>query len=230
MKILLIEDDNDIIEAITVAFNMSWSDVRLLCTHLGRKGIEMVESEEPGMVILDIGLPDISGFEVLKQIRRFSSVPVIILTVTGDEASIAKGLQLGADDYSVKPCGQLELIARIKARLREERGRQNESPISFGHLNFDPVSRELRNRNKMTRLTATESRIIHCLMINEGRITTYSRLADAIWGDDYPGSIDTIRVHIRHLRKKLEDDPGDPDIIMTKTGIGYSLAGPVLTA
>jgi two-component system response regulator VicR len=224
MKALIIEDDQEIVESVALAFHMGWPEAQLISTHLGQQGVEMVESENPHIVILDLGLPDIDGFEVLKQTRSFSAIPIIILTAKTDESNIVKGLEWGADDFIVKPCGQLELLARIKARVRDRNNHNEELPISFGTLRFDPLTRQLLNGTKEIKLTAIEAHIICHLMRNGNRVSTYPRLAEDVWGDDYPGSVDSLRVHIRRLREKIEEDPSRPEIILTKSGIGYFLA------
>jgi two-component system KDP operon response regulator KdpE len=224
MKALIIEDDPEIVESVSLAFQMGWPETQLVSTHLGKKGLEMVETENPNIIILDLGLPDMGGFEVLKQTRLFSTVPIIILTAKTEESNIVKGLEWGADDFIVKPCGQLELLARIKARVREKNNHNDEIPVSYGLLRFNPLTRQFFNSGKEIKLTAIESHIIHCLMKNGGRVTTYVRLAENVWGDDYPGSVDSLRVHIRRLREKIESDSAHPQIIITKSGIGYSIA------
>jgi len=226
MKALIIEDDPEIVESVSLAFQIIWPEVQLSSTHLGKKGLELAESEIHNIVILDLGLPDINGFDILKQVRCFSSVPIIILTVRGDEADVVKGLEWGADDYIVKPCGQLELLARIKARIRDKEHFVEELPLAFGLLRFNPSTRQLLYGKREIQLTAIESHIIHYLMKNAGHVATYSRLAEDVWGDDYPGSIDSLRVHIRRLRNKLEADASHPQLILTKAGIGYFLAKP----
>jgi DNA-binding response OmpR family regulator len=230
VKALIIEDDPEIVDSVFLALHIHWPEAQLVATHLGRKGIEMAETEDPDIIILDLGLPDISGFEVLKHARLFSSVPIVILTVKSEEASIAKGLEWGADDYIVKPCGHLELLARVKARLRDRHSHLEDSPLSFGPLRFDPTTRQLTNGRGDVKLTAIEGHIIHHLMRNAGRVSTYSSLAEYVWGDDYPGSMDSLRVHIRRLREKLELNPSHPTLIQTKAGVGYSLAKPEQTS
>jgi len=226
VKVLIIEDDPEVVECVSLAFQLGWPEAQLVSTHLGKKGMELAESEAPHIIILDLGLPDISGFEVLKQTRLFSSVPIIVLTAKTEEASVVKGLEWGADDYIVKPCGQLELLARIKARVRDRNSLAEESPISFGPLCFNPSTHQLVNGKKEITLTAIEAHIIHYLIGNRGHVATYSRLAEEVWGDDYPGSVDSLRVHIRRLRQKLEADPGCPQLILTRPGIGYFMAKP----
>ena len=226
MRALIIEDDQEIVESVSLAFQMGWPEVQLISTHLGKKGVELAETEAPDIVILDLGLPDMNGFDVLKGIRLFSSVPIIILTVKSEETSIVRGLEWGADDYIVKPCGQLELMARIKARVRDSSETSEDSPITYGPLHMNPITRQLINNNKEVKLTAIESHIISCLMRNGGHVTTYSKLADVVWGSDYPGSVDSLRVHIRRLREKIEENPSKPSVILTKSGIGYYIAKP----
>ena len=223
MKALIIEDDPEIVESVTLAFQILWPEVQLSSTHLGRRGLELAENEVHNIIILDLGLPDMSGFDILRQVRFFSSVPIIILTVKGDESDIVKGLEWGADDYIVKPCGQLELLARIKARMRDKEHFLEELPLTFGPLRFNPSTRQLLHGKREIQLTAIESHIIHYLMKNAGRVATYSRLAEDVWGDYFPGCVDSLRVHIRRLRKKVENDPNCPQLIITKAGVGYFL-------
>ncbi len=226
MKVLIIEDDMDIVEAISLAFQIRWPEAQVVSTHLGEKGIEMVETEAPDIAILDLGLPDISGFDVLKGVRLFSNVPLIILTVRAEEADIIKGLEWGADDYIVKPFRQLELLARVKSLIRRQSPPGEEPPLSCGPLHFDPTTRQLTNGEREVDLTRTEGEILHHLMKNAGHVATHSRLAEAVWGEDYPGVADSLKVHIRRLREKIEADPSHPQLILTKSGIGYSLVKP----
>ena len=223
MKVLLIEDDREIIDAISLAFKIRWPEAKLISTRLGQKGVEMVESESPDIVILDLGLPDISGFDVLQQIRLFSQVPTIILTVRSDEADIVKGLEWGADDYITKPFRQLEFLARVRALIRRQETAESETLV-YGPLRLDTITGQLNSNEKLISLTATENHIMGHLMRNGGRAVTHSSLAEAVWGDDYPGAADSLKVHIRRLREKIEDDPSHPRIILTRTGVGYFLA------
>lgn len=224
MKLLIIEDDPEIVESISLAIQIRWPKSQVLSTHLGKRGIELAESEDADMIVLDLGLPDISGFEVLKQIRRFSSVPIVILTVKGEEADVVKGLEWGADDYIVKPCGQLELLARLNVRMRDRVSLAQEPPLSYGPLRFNPSTRQLMYGEKEINLTTIEAHIIQRLMRSTGRVVTHAALAEEVWGEDYPGSVESLRVHIRRLREKIEDDPSRPQFILTKAGTGYFLA------
>jgi two-component system response regulator VicR len=226
MKILVIEDDQQIVEAISLAFQIRWPEAKLITTHLGEKGVELVEKEKPEIVILDLGLPDINGFEVLKQIRLFSDLPILILTARTEESDIVKGLEWGADDYMVKPFRQLELLSRIKALTRRRSSPDIDTPVTVGKLNFNPSTGQLVFDQKEISLTPTEGRILHHLMRNAGQVITHASLADAVWGEDYPGAVDSLKVYIRRLREKLEGQPQDPKLIVTKAGVGYLLVKP----
>jgi DNA-binding response OmpR family regulator len=223
MRLLVIEDDTDIVEFISIAFDISWPAFEILSTHQGQSGLELVEAKSPDVIILDLGLPDIDGLDVLKQIRAFSSVPVIIESVRGDESTIVKGLDWGADEYIVKPFGQMELLARVKAVLRRATPADISDCINVGRLNLDPLSRQVSCRKKTARLTRTESLIVHALMSNPGRVVTYHQLAEAVWGEDYPDGLDAIRVYIKRIRSKLESVIDGTWSLDSLPGIGYAL-------
>jgi len=226
MKVLLVEDDENIVETISMALRMRWPEAKLVATHLGERGVELAGDEVPDVVVLDLGLPDLNGFEVLKRIRSFSSVPIIILTVKSEEADIVKGLEWGADDYMVKPFRQLELLARLKTLTRRQSPPGSVAPLACGPLRFDPATRELLYSNKEVSITATEGHILQHLMRNAGHVVTHASLAEAVWGEVYDGAINSLRVHIRRLREKLEQNPNRPVLIRTKAGVGYFLAVP----
>ena len=226
MKVLLVEDDPDIVESISLTMQVRWPETEFMSTHLGHRGIELAKTEDFDLIILDLGLPDINGFEVLRSIRRSCSVPVIILTVRSEEGDIVKGLEWGADDYIIKPCGQLEFLARVRARIRDRFEPVSQKSISFGPLRLDPTTYEVLCGERKISLTAIESRILRKMMSNNGYVVTYSILAEDVWGEDSPGFIESLRVHIRRLREKLEVDPGNPQMILTKSGVGYFLARP----
>ncbi|MBM2825032.1 MAG: DNA-binding response regulator [Dehalococcoidales bacterium] len=225
MRVLLIEDDHEIIEAITLVFQIRWPEAKVISTRLGRKGIELVESEAPDIVILDLGLPDINGFEVLRQVRLFSRVPIIILTVRADEADVVKGLEWGADDYITKPFRQLELLSRVKALIRRQNPAE-EAILVCGPLRLDTTASQLHYGEREIALTVTETRILGHLMKSAGHVVTHSSLSEAVWDNDYPGAADSLKVHIRRLREKIEADPGHPQLILTRTGLGYLVARP----
>jgi len=226
MKVLVIEDDRDVVDTINLAFQVGWPGVELVSAYEGKRGIEMAESETPDIIVLDLGLPDISGFEVLQQIRSFSNTPIIILSVMTEEDDIIKGLEWGADDYVTKPFRKMELLARVKTVLRRLTPPGEESPLVCGSLRFHPSTRQFFHGYKEVILTATESNIIYHLMKKMGQVVTQSSLAEAVWGDDYPGAVDSLKVYIRRLRKKLESDPSHPNLILTRPGVGYLLAPP----
>ena len=226
MKVLIIEDDPEIVEVISLAFQIRWPEVKVVSTNLGDRGVELVESESPDVIILDLGLPDISGYDVLKELRAFSDVPVLILTVRSDEADIVKGLEWGADDYLVKPFRQMELLSRVRALTRRGSPSGRETPLVYGELSFDPSTRQLIYGQREIDLTRTEGIILNSLMINADQVVTHSALAEAVWGEDYPDATNALKVHILRLRQKLEVDPSQPKLILTRAGIGYLLAKP----
>jgi len=225
MKILVIEDNPSIVETISLAIEMRWLDAKVVSTAQGEQGIDWAESESPDVIILDLGLPDISGFDVLKHIRLFSDVPILILTVRTDEADIVKGLEWGADDYMTKPFKQLELLARLKGVMRRHRPKAEE-PLTCGQLRFEPNSLRLMVGPKETKISRTEGIILEQLMRNSGNVVSYASLAEAMWGLELSAASDSIKVHIHHLRQKIETDPNKPQIILTRPGIGYCIAKP----
>jgi PAS domain S-box-containing protein len=225
-KVLIIEDDREIIDSISLAFERDWPEAALVSTGMGEEGIEMVETQEPDIVILDLGLPDTDGLEILKAIRLFSAVPVVILTVRGEERDVTRGLDCGANDYITKPFRKLELLSRLKSQLRKHAHSDEEEPIVCGTLRLEPSTYQLSYGKKEISLTVVEGRILEHLMKNAGHVTTCSRLTEAVWGEDYPGAIESLRVYIGYLRAKLELDPKKPRLIRTKAGVGYSLMKP----
>ena len=196
MKILIVEDSHEIVETVMLTFKIRWPEAIVVSAEMGEKGVEMVETEKPDVVILDLGLPDITGFDVLKQIRLFSEVPVLILTVRGDETDVVKGLEWGADDYVVKPFHQLELLSRVKALLRRSADKIKETPMSHGELTLNPAACRVSVRGNEIDLTPTESKVLFCLMRNAGQVVTHADLSDAIWGSDSdsPDAADSIKV------------------------------------
>jgi DNA-binding response OmpR family regulator len=229
MKVLVIEDDPGIIEVVSLCFQLRWSGTSVVSAESGRKGVELVETESPDVVILDIGLPDMDGYAVLKEIRRFSDVPVLMLTVRSEDTDVAKGLELGADDYITKPFSHIELIARVQAVLRRAQGlavTDEERPFSSGKLSVDFSRNEVLLGGKPIRLTSTERKLLYYLIRNEGRILSHESLLTKVWGDTYVDARDLLRVHIQHLRQKLEDNTESPNIIVTEHGIGYKFIRP----
>ncbi len=225
MKALIIEDSPSIVETISLALEIPWPGVKIVATTSGAEGIEKVGRESPDVIILDLGLPDISGYDVLRRIRQSSDTPVLILTARADEADIVKGLEWGADDYMTKPFRQLELIARLRGIMRRHAPRADR-PLEYGPLKYDPSLMRVMTGAKEISLSRTEGLILACLLKNAGKVTPYAEIAAAMWGNDFPEANESIRVHIRHLREKLEEDPGKPRLILNKPGVGYLLSNP----
>lgn len=224
MKALLIEDEKSIIDAISVAFEFRWPDAKLIASTTGKKGVSLVKKESPDIIILDLNLPDISGFDVLKEIREFSSVPVIILTVRSDDEDMLKGLEAGADDYIIKPFNYMTLLARVRAVLRRTEvipfmGHHNN--VVNARLKIDFVNQKVKVDNRLVKLTPVEYHLLTLLIKNRDRIVSYSRIMDEVWGKGYSGKTESIRICVRRLRKKLQDSP--PNMIINKRGLGYML-------
>lgn len=224
MRILHIEDDREIVEYVRLAFKVGWPLAQVISTSLGEEAIKIAERESLDAIILDLGLPDIDGIDVLKQIRLFSMIPTIITTVRADEADIVQGLESGADEYMIKPFGQMELLAKVKSVMRRLRPMDGEPINVCGPFRFAYSMRKVYYRENEISLTATEGTILHTLAENAGKTVRHSSLARAVWGEDYPGAVNSLKVYIRRLRTKLEKDPGKPRIIISKPGIGYFLA------
>ncbi len=224
MKVVVIDDSPEIIEVVTLCFQLRWSGATVASAATGAKGLELIEAESPDIVILDIGLPDIDGFQVLRELRRFSQVPVIMLTVRGEDTDVAKGLELGADDYITKPFSHIELVARVQAVLRRVQGlpvASEERPFVSGKLLVDFASNEIKLDGKPVKLTSTESKLLYLLIRNEGRLVPHENLLTKVWGETYIDARDLLRVHIQHLRQKLGDSVESPSIIATEHGMGY---------
>ena len=229
MKVLVIEDEPAIIEVVSLCFQLRWSGTSVISAESGSRGVELVETESPDVVILDIGLPDMDGYSVLKEVRRFSDVPVLMLTVRGEDTDVAKGLEMGADDYITKPFSHIELIARVQAVLRRSQGlavTDEERPFSSGKLSVDFSRNEVLLDGEPIKLTSTERKLLYHLIRNEGRILSHESLLTKVWGDTYVDARDLLRVHIQHLRQKIEDNTETPNIIVTEHGIGYKFIRP----
>ena len=226
LTVALIEDDNEIVETVTLTFKIRWPQATFLSSPSGEEGIALVEKNSPDLVILDLGLPDTSGFNVLKEIRRFSHVPVIILTARGEEADIVRGLELGADEYIVKPFRQMELLARVKAIMRRHETSGEELPLTVGGMSLGPSVRDLTLNGRRVSLTRTEGIVLSQLMRSVGHPVSHATLAKALWGEEYPGAAESLKVYVRHLREKIEENPSDPKLLLTRIGAGYQLAKP----
>lgn len=225
MKALIIEDDKSIIEAVNLALRFRWSDAELISSTTGREGIRLVRDESPDVVVLDINLPDISGFSVLKKIRESSTVPVVILTVRSEDADIMKGLEAGADDYVIKPFNILTLLARINAVLRRT-GRDSlreDTTVISPRLKIDFVNQKVRIDNRLVKLTPVEYRLLVLLVKSKGKIVPYGRIMHEVWEKDFGGHTEIVRICVQRLRKKLLDTP--PTMIINEHGSGYMFKG-----
>jgi len=224
MKILVIEDAKEIVDTISLCFELRWPGVDVISTAEGGQGLTLAETESPDVVILDLGLPDVDGFEVLKEIRAFSNVPVIIVTVRGEEIDKIKGLELGADDYVTKPFSHMELLARIQAVLRRTslpQSKTAEKPFRSSRLNIDFATRTVIVDGQPVKLTPTEYNLLHYLAMNADTTLTHRALLEKVWGEEYVDSPEYLKVYIQRLRNKLETDPGKPQLIISQRGIGY---------
>ena len=223
MKILIVDEEPDVVRLISVSFGMQQPNWEVVAASDGEEALAMLEREQPALVLLDVGLPDMSGFEVLQQIRFFSDVPVIMLTVHDDELSKVRGLELGADDYVTKPFSHLELLARVRAVLRRAQALPlaHEEPFVSGDLSVDFARREVTRRGEPVPLTTTEYHLLYHLVRNAGQVLTHETLLARVWGREYTDEINYLKVYISRLRAKLEDDPRNPQHILTDRGVGY---------
>jgi two-component system KDP operon response regulator KdpE len=224
MRILVIDDEPDVIESVRLGFTLQWREIDVIGAASGESGLDAVEHERPDIVLLDIGLPDLDGFEVLRQIRAFSDVPVVMLTAHDDSMDKVKGLELGADDYVTKPFNHLELMARVKAVLRrlDMPAPASRAPsFRAGDLEVDFARQEARVKGERIDLTPTEYKLLYHLVRNAGHILQHGTLLAKVWGREYVDEVDYIRVYIRRLREKLGDNPDNPRYIRTERGLGY---------
>ena len=223
MKILIVDDEPDVIKVVTMSFQMHQPAWEVLGASDGPEALERIEADHPDVVLLDVGLPEMTGFEVLRQVRLFSDVPVIMLTVKDDEMSKVQGLELGADDYVTKPFGHLELLARVRAVLRraEALPLAHEQPFAGGDIQIDFSRRQVTVRGQPVTLTGTEYRLLYHLVRNAGQILTHETLLARVWGRDYTNEISYLKSYINRLRNKLERDPRHPEYILTEHTIGY---------
>ncbi len=223
MKVLVVDDEPDVIKVIAMSFRMQQPAWDVISAQEGPEALELIEQERPNVVLLDIGLPEMTGFEVLKSIRLFSDVPVIMLTVRDDELSKVQGLELGADDYVTKPFSHLELLARVRAVLRRAQSLPlvHEQPFVSGDIQVDFGRREVTVRGQPVALTGTEYRLLYHLVRNSGQVLTHEALLARVWGREYTDEISYLKSYISRLRNKLERDPHHPAYILTEYGVGY---------
>jgi two-component system, OmpR family, KDP operon response regulator KdpE len=228
-KILVVDDEPDVVEALRIGFALQWREIDVVGAGDGATALDLIEREHPDIVLLDIGLPDMDGFEVLRQVRAFSDVAIVMLTARDDAIDKVKGLELGADDYVTKPFNHLELMARIRAVLRrlDMPGPATRAPsFRSGDLEVDFARQEVRMRGERIELTPTEYKLLYHLVRNAGHVLQHGTLLAKVWGREYVDEVDYLRVYVRRLRDKLDDDPNEPRYIRTERGLGYRFVAP----
>lgn len=218
-QILIIDDEVQIRKLLQITLQSNDFDVLSAAT--GAEGISMVAQRPPDLVLLDLGLPDKNGHEVLRHLREWYSKPIVIISVQSDEQDIVRALDSGANDYVVKPFRTGELLARVRTALRNATAEGNKTQIILSDLTIDLVSRSVRKRGQPVKLTATEYSLLSLLARNEGKVLTHQYLLTQIWGQHYHEQSQYLRVFIGQLRKKIEDDPNRPKYIITESGVGY---------
>ena len=220
-KILLVEDEKTLAKALK--FNLEKEGFRVEVAFDGEEALNAMSREEPDLVILDLMLPKIDGYEVCRSIRRSSDVPIIMLTARDEDIDKILGLELGADDYMTKPFNTRELLARIRAILRRtvQQAAAARSFIKVGDLQIDVIKHKVTVKGREVALTSREYNLLSLLASNPGKVYSREELLEEIWGDDYSGDVRTVDVHIRHLREKIEEFPAEPNIILTVWGAGY---------
>ena len=226
-RVLVVDDEKLIVKGIR--FSLEQDNMEVDCAYDGEEALEMAHNKEYDIILLDVMLPKLTGFEVCQQIREFSNVPVIMLTAKGDDMDKILGLEYGADDYITKPFNILEVKARIKAILRRSNRKQAPAkPSNVMEINGMKVeldSRRVFVGGKELNLTAKEFDLLELLMAHPNKVYSRNELLNTIWGDSYPGDARTVDVHVRRLREKIEANPGEPVYIHTKWGVGYFFKG-----
>ena len=219
-KALVVDDEKLIVKGIK--FSLEQDDIAVDCAYDGQEALDKARANEYDIILLDVMLPVLSGFEVCQQIREFSNVPIIMLTAKGDDMDKILGLEYGADDYITKPFNILEVKARIKAIMRRaNKAMDGKGVISYGDLKLNEEYRRVFIGNKEINVTSREYELLELLASNPGKIYSREELLTTIWGTDYPGDERTVDVHIRRLREKLESTPSEPRYVRTKWGSGY---------
>ena len=224
MRVLLVDDDEEILDAVTVGFQFEWPDCTVLIARDGQTGVRAFMEHSPDIVVLDVTMPHMNGFDVLREIRQHSQVPVLFLTARQTEADIVRGLNLGADDYVLKPFSIIPLLARIRAILRraEQRARgASGGPLRFANLTIDPDERQVQVGGARVQLTPTEFRLLDELAHNPNRTMPNELLRERIWGSDWRATANDLKALVHRLRGKLGDDPRNPRYIENQRGIGY---------
>ncbi len=228
-KILIVDDEDHIRELLK--FNLEKNGYIVYMENDGLNGLKLAREKQVDLILLDLMLPGMDGFEVCKEIRRdniISNVPIIMLTAKSEEIDKILGLELGADDYITKPFSIRELSARIKALLRRSNVKYDNEILRFGNIALNLQTREVLKHGKKLDFTLKEFEVLKLLIQNKGKILTREILLDKIWGYEYVGETRTVDVHIRHIRKKIEEDDKKPIYIQTIRGVGYKFIGDVL--
>jgi DNA-binding response OmpR family regulator len=223
VKVLVVDDEPDVREVVNLCFGLRWPEADVVSAPDGDEALRLIESEKPELVLLDVVLPGMDGFQVCQEIRRFSDVPIVMLSARDAEVDKVRGLEMGADDYITKPFSHLELLARVRAVLRRY---QNQLPavgevFESGDLQIDFASRQVTVRGKIVRLTPTEYSLLFHLTRNAGRVLPHHTLLAKVWGREYTDEIDYLKVYIRRLRQKLEGDEDSIGRIVSERGVGY---------
>lgn len=221
-KILVVDDEQNILDL--VVYNLQAAGYKTITAEDGKEAIEKARTGQPDLIILDVMLPEMDGFEILSTIRKETQVPVIMLTAKKEEIDKVLGLEMGADDYLTKPFSPRELTARVKAILRrsgESEAKTTQSIIVNGKLRIDTIKHQVFYGDKEVDLTAKEFDLLKLLITSPGRVFSRESLLQNLWDYDYYGDTKTIDVHIRHLRMKIEEDPANPKFIKTVRGVGY---------
>jgi two-component system, OmpR family, KDP operon response regulator KdpE len=221
-KILVIDDDVNLLQSIKFTFVRAGADVVTAVD--GREGLHRFYEARPDLVILDVRMPDIDGWETCRRIRLFSHVPIIMLTTLNKDEEVIRGLDYGADDFVTKPFSREVLLARARALLRRTDGPGDlgdQLTYSDDHLYISLEKRRVLVRGEPVQLTATEFRLLAYLLQNAGQVLTHRTILDKVWGWEYQDSVDYVHVYLSHLRRKLEEDPRNPRYLVTERGIGY---------
>lgn len=222
-SILIVEDDQTLRE--TLALNLTEEGYEVLTAEDGEEGLDKARAENPSLIILDVMLPKLDGLTVCRMLRRDMEVPILLLTARGTETDKIVGLEMGADDYIVKPFSLGELLARIRAALRRGQRREAVPELSSGDLKLNLLARRAYRSGEEIQLSPREFDLLATLMHNRNAALTRDLLLMRVWGDDYVGDTRTVDVHIRWLRQKIEGDPSQPQRILTVRGVGYRFEG-----
>jgi len=229
-RILIVEDDNELAEFIS--WQLTRAGYQTCASRSGEDGLDRVREWQPDLVILDIMMPDMDGWTACQQIREISDIPIIFTTALGTEKDIVRGLEMGADDYLVKPFGPKELIARIQTVMRRHRltnNRREHIYINGGlYVNLD--TREVRVNGQAVELTPIEFKLLTCLAEQEGKVLTHGFLLSQAWGPEHENERQYLKLYIWYLRQKIEAEPAHPKLILTQRGIGYRLVRVTKTA